>query len=209
MLKLLRLVPLLLLASLGEAQAQGGAAGRSEALREFVMAKAGETVRIWTFFDCADPKAAPGAFGTAANGAIAARPASELQCGNPEQPVVRIFYTPREGFFGDDDAVVRGPRGQEVQIKIRVEPPTDVAEAPPAPPKIVAAGARARSAALPAKSDAPSRKAAARPRAKVAGARGCGRRRGEAAILRLFRCELASAKARKRRVVVQAPESAR
>jgi hypothetical protein len=203
-----------------------------EALRDFVMTKAGETVRIWTFFDCADPKGMPGAFGSAANGTIIARRATEFQCGNREQPVVQVFYTPREGFFGEDDAVLRGPRGQEVQIKVRVSQPPQLAEpaagrvqpvaeapaeTPAAAPPRTATAARAKRAAAPQKvAAAPSRsvatptRSATKPRARTARASGCPRKRGEAAILRVLRCELAGSKAGNRRRYVRVmPESAR
>jgi hypothetical protein len=213
MLKAVFLAALLALPSVLPARAQAGGAAPAEALREFVMTKSGETVRIWTFFDCADPRGAPGAFGTAANGLIVARHATELQCGNPEQPVVQVFYTPRECFYGEDDAVVRGPRGQDVQIKIRVNQVPEVAEAPPArvhapppparPAKVAAAEPRPKLGARP-------HRAAARPRAKAAGVRSCARNRREAAIVRLFRCEFAvSSKTPGRRVVRTASDSAR
>ena len=232
MLKVIFLAALFALGSIIAARAQEGGPAHPEALREFVMTKSGETVRIWTFVDCADPKTIPGAFGTAANGLIVAKRATELQCGNPEQPVVQIFYTPREGFYGEDDAVVRGPRGQEVQIKIRVTQPPSVAEAPPsrvqvapqAPAKAAAANARpkiapqpsrgaarpSREAARPSRSAARPSRSAARPRVAAAGARSCARKRGEATIVRLLRCELAGGKTgNRRRVVLQAPDSAR
>src|ERR671913_1121771 len=139
MLKLVSIIVLVALSSpAGPARAQQPSAAGTEALRDFVTAKAGETVRIWTFFDCTEPRGAPTALGTAANGTIAVRRAVELQCGNPEQPVAQVFYTPREGFSGEDDAALRGPRGQEVQIKLWVNPPSEVAGAPA--PATAAAG---------------------------------------------------------------------
>ena len=200
MLKEVFLAALLVLSPTVSARAQSGGTAPPEALREFVMTKSGETVRVWTFFDCADPRGIPGAFGTAANGLIAARRATELQCGNPEQPVVQIFYTPREGFYGEDDAVVRGPGGQEVQIKVRVNQPSEVAEAPP--PRLHAKSAADR----PAKAARPQR--ISRPRVNTAGVRSCTRKQGEATILRVFRCEFA-AKGTNRRRVRTASESAR
>jgi hypothetical protein len=210
MLKEVFLAALLVLSPTVSARAQSGGPAPPEALREFVMTKSGETVRVWTFFDCADPRGIPGAFGTAANGLIAARRATELQCGNPEQPVVQIFYTPREGFYGEDDAVVRGPGGQEVQIKVRVNQPSEVAEAPP--PRLHAKSAADRPAKAIA-AEAPSKTAArpqriSRPRVNTAGVRSCTRKRGEATILRVFRCEFA-AKGTNRRRVRTASESAR
>jgi hypothetical protein len=208
MLQAIFVATLFALASMIPACAQGGGPGHPEPLREFVMAKSGETVRVWTFVDCEDPRASPGAFGTAANGLIVVRRGTELQCGNPEQPVAQVFYAAREGFFGDDDAVVRGPRGQEVLIKIRVNPSVEIAGAPPAQ----AAAARepqTKKATPPERIAAPQR-AASRPHVKAAGVSSCPRKRGEATIVRLFRCEFAASKVgNRRRIVGAAPDSAR
>jgi hypothetical protein len=197
------------------ARAQHPGAGRPEALRDFVTAKAGEAVRVWTFFDCEDPRGAPTGFGSAANGLIAVKRVTELQCGNPEQPVAQLFYTPREGFSGEDDAVLRGPRGQEVQIKLWVNPSVDVASAVPpaaaaaASPEKVEGAVRQPTAKKPAAP--PQRTSARTPRkAAAAKARSCSRR-GDTAIVRLWRCEfVASLKtAGRKRVVRRDAESAR
>jgi hypothetical protein len=196
------------------------AADRPEALREFVTAKAGETVRVWTFFDCEDPRDAPTAFGSAANGSIVVRRGSELQCGNPEQPVAQVFYTPREGFSGEDDAVVRGPRGQEVQIKLWVSQPVETASpaASAAASAVAAAGPAAATPRQPrltkaagAKAAEGSARAAPARRHKTAGkSRSCSSR-GQAAIVRLWRCEFIDSlrSSGRKRVVRSEADSAR
>jgi hypothetical protein len=222
MLKLFLIALLFALPATLPARAQQSGAGYPEALREFVTAKAGETVRVWTFFDCEDPRGAPTAFGTAANGQIAVRRGAELQCGNPEQPVAQLFYTPREGFSGEDDAVVRGPRGQEVQIKLWVNPPTEVAGA--AIPSAAAAGAPTANASVaaaepqpkvsvarPGRAAARPERTAQRPQSKTAAkARSCSNRR-QPAIIRLLQCEFVGSPRSpgRRRVVRAAPDSAR
>jgi hypothetical protein len=223
MLKLVSIIVLVALSSpAGPARAQQPSAAGTEALRDFVTAKAGETVRIWTFFDCTEPRGAPTALGTAANGTITVRRAVELQCGNPEQPVAQVFYTPREGFSGEDDAALRGPRGQEVQIKLWVGQAVESA-GPAAPARAAispgaaaaAAGAGAVAAAPnaprpPRIAERPSRgiSAPARRGRTAAKPRSCGGR-GQPAIVRLLRCELGGRVAGRKRMVRREADSAR
>lgn len=103
---------ILTLAALGAspARAQLGAAPS--------QVEAGKSSLVYGFMDCHGSP--PPASGTATNGTIISRPSTRNLCGNPQQPVTEVIYTPKPGFKGEDFVTIYTTGGYFIQKRVLV-----------------------------------------------------------------------------------------
>ena len=79
---------------------------------------AGRPVVVRTFFNCVRDRY-PNAAASASHGTVVSRETRRNRCGNPNQPVVDVVYTPNPGFRGTDEVIFHGGMRARTKIIVR------------------------------------------------------------------------------------------
>jgi hypothetical protein len=82
--------------------------------------KAGQPTRIYTWWNCHRAEAS-GHAGTARNGTIVTRQATQNRCGVRNYPVTEMIYTSNPGFRGKDEIWMFSHHGSRTQKTLLVE----------------------------------------------------------------------------------------
>lgn len=84
-----------------------------------MVVKAGSTARLYGVFDC-EHNIAPYTTARVDHGKISSRVETINRCGNKNQPITVLYYTPNAGFRGEDEAkIYRGSDYTMRRITVR------------------------------------------------------------------------------------------
>lgn len=87
-----------------------GAFVSTPALSQDKTTQSGKPVLVWTTWNC-KTHVPPTVSGTAKNGKVDTKSATDSRCGAKAEPVTQLWYTPPTGFKGVEEVMVYGGAG--------------------------------------------------------------------------------------------------